>query len=746
MPLSMNTPRPEMPIDVGGELIVTVPDAKNNVSYSIRVFPAANNEELRNARQPMKFYFCPSQVFLAANPDGSYKYQLVTYQGEFSENTNAGVAANASLAGGICQFTTTMKIPDNIMEIMKKKLREEINGKPTHTNHRLYRGIASDQAVSLVPVTIIDAQVLVHNLEMSQMTPEDFQNALGPESFIFDVQGNGPGSTSYAGENAYTIRMGMQPAAMMQEAMLAKRGEGKALLTAQYAYKYKIAASAYKIKIDFDAKSTYHHFSSQFKANVWFASVDIQRVFEKLRKEGVITVDITFDEEFIDKDAEKFIQEHKAEILNKFMAMGAQTIFDAQPPQVTPAQAKDKSTILSKAFGLFSGIDVGLSYSMKKVDQIKELDLSFEETLDKVVVRSNTISSNLTEVREAVAKDKKLLDKYFSKLFLADAFKVVYVAAHSNAFWRTADNPKGDPIHSLGVQVSYPITNKSGWSKITKAAARYIDPQTGQLSAHETDATWTPATKDRVYIFRFDLYDDLPEADQQKVEVIRTVSFQEDPDVVTNAITLKEVTEDHKLEVRAESAGKFGVTLSMENAEVLASTPRIKVMVICQVDGMQDRVFQFDQKNALSLQPWNIWYAKKEDIKPIKYRVDVSLSGKTILDKMLKWGTPDWLEYSLDAADGVLSVPFPDIPEDMLAKAEQYLSASTPTPQPTPVPAPQPVPVSDPVPVSENGNPTPQPAPAPPVPDAPVTNGNGTPVSENPPAPIEPSQPVPQGG
>ncbi|MES2732353.1 MAG: hypothetical protein V4714_11405 [Bacteroidota bacterium] len=681
MPLSINTPRPEMPIDVGGELIVSVPDENSNVTYSIRVYPAANNGELKITGQPMKFYFCPDRVFLANNPDGNYKFQLLTYQGEFSENSNAGVAANASLAGGVCTFTTTMRIPEQIIAVMQQKLKEKIKNESRFGFHRLFGLGDNAPEPSLLPVTIIDSEIVMHNIDLSIVTPETAKDALGPESFVFNAQGNGKGATSYGGENAFTVTMGMVEAAFLQGAML---DGGKTPLTVQYAYKYKIAASAYKIEIATDWKSVFDHCSSQFSAETIFTAIDVQRVFEDMQKNAVIQVRIHFDEEFMDKDDQKFMRDHKEEILKKFIDMGMKTVFDAQPPKVDPAQAKEKKTRIGLGFGPFSiDFDFGMSFSMKRVHQEIEAHTTFEETEDRTVIRANQASGNFTEIREVVSKTPEKLELYFSKIFLADAFKIVYVAAHSNANWRTPDNPNGDPLNSLSVQVGYPITaNKA---KVTKAAARFIDPNTGVLSEHETDASWTFNTKDRIYIFRFDLDDSIPDDDEQKIEVIRTVSFQEDPNVVTNIVTLENVTDDHKVEVRAESAGKFGVTMEMENSEVLVSTPRIKVTVTCQVDGMQDQLFVFDRNNALTRQTWNIWYAEPEDIRPMKYRVDVALSGRTIFERTLRWGTPDWLDYKLDTANGMLSVPFPDMPEDMIAQAEKYLTPvaqpAAPTPQ-----------------------------------------------------------------
>jgi hypothetical protein len=556
------------------------------------------------------------------------------------------------------------------MAVMAQKLKEKINSENRFNLHKLFGLPDNAPAPSLLPVTIIDSEVVMHNIDLSIVTPENIKDALGPETFVFNTQGNGKGATSYGGENAFTVTMGMVEAAFLQGAML---DGGKTPLTVQYAYKYKIAASAYKIQIVTDWKSVFNHFSAQFSGNFVFTALDAQRVFEDLQKSGVIQVRIHFDEEYMDKDQEKFMREHKEEILKKFIDIGTKIIFDQQPPKVDPAQAKEKKTRIGLGFGPFSiDFDLGMSFSMKSVQQNVTVDIDFQETEDRTVVRANQASGNFTEIREAVAKDPQKLDLYFSKIFLPEAFKIVYVAASSNANWRTADNPEGDPLDSLSVQVSYPITPAK--PKVTKAAARYIDLLTGKLSEHETDATWTAATKDRIYIFRFDLDDRLPDEEEQRIEVLRTISFREDPNVVTNMVTLEEITENHRVEVRAESAGKFGVSLEMENSDAIAATPRLKVMVTCQVDGMQDQLFQFNHKNALTRQSWNIWYAKPQDIKPMKYRVDVSLSGKTILDKVLRWGTNGYIDYNLDTANGVLSVPFPDIPESLRAQAERYLT------------------------------------------------------------------------
>jgi hypothetical protein len=220
------------------------------------------------------------------------------------------------------------------------------------------------------------------------------------------------------------------------------------------------------------------------------------------------------------------------------------------------------------------------------------------------------------------------------------------------------------------LQVGYP---DSKGNLVWKASGKYKENNADtEISEKAAPAFWDKNTQDRLYIFDFMKQKGLPAEKQNKVYVRKNVRFKERPNVLVNTTTIEEVTEDRIVEARGESAGKFGVQVTLDYAPL---PPKMKVVVTCKADGMPDEVFEFNEKNTQEGSPvynWEIFYAKPADIRSWKYRVDVTLAGPSILSKKLKWAQ-DWQSGTGLGRNVLLGVSIPEIPEDLLEKAMEYL-------------------------------------------------------------------------
>ena|ERR1039457_2991171 len=101
---------------VWGPNQMIVVQEKNGETYQLNIFPDYFNAELRAAGKPMYFYYQPDAPRMAQNPDGTYKFSFIKFEGVLNADDNIDApGAETETAGGVLAFTSTLKIPDEVI-------------------------------------------------------------------------------------------------------------------------------------------------------------------------------------------------------------------------------------------------------------------------------------------------------------------------------------------------------------------------------------------------------------------------------------------------------------------------------------------------------------------------------------------------------------------------------------------------------------------------------------------------------
>ncbi len=643
-------PEPGGAINIGAELRVLVQD-KDGVDFSMVFYPDVNNDLMRQTGMPMHFYYVPERLYLAKdfiNGQKQFKFHLQEFAGILTKDGNIGTPQDLEVAGGFLTFSTTMANDESVMAKIKASLQADLEAR--FANSQLLGWNSALPPIVIGPVQVTQATTVVHDL----MNMANLPAAYGPPMGAFVVQGEGEANLSPTGTNAYSVMLGSIPVQMVKAAALS----GESNIVVENYVKFKIHTQPFTLRITGNWESVYEHLSVAFSGRYFFASADVAAEWNNMRKSGVIHVEMTIDGEFITAEKEKQLEEYKEAIVKMFMEQASKAILEPAAPEVEPAKAQDKGWWFWNASG-----------AVKFRKDRSTLNLEYNEKRQLTVLRSTKISSNLQGLASEIKQDPEREKLYFSLVALDEGFRKVHVVGSCNANWGE-NGSDGDPIHRIDLQVGYP---DSQGNIVWKSSGKYKENNADtEISENAEPAFWDKGTQDRLYIFDFMRQRNLPADQQNKVYVKKHIRFKEMPNVMVNTVTIEEVTEERILEARGESAGKFGVKISLDDAPL---PPKMKVVVTCKVSGMPDEMFEFNEKNTEDGAPtynWEIYYAKPEDIREWKYRVDVTLAGPNVLAKKLKWSS-GLLDGPARGRNVPLSVSMPDVPEALLPKVMEYL-------------------------------------------------------------------------
>ena len=640
-------------IYVGGDLVVKTKN-KDGIEYSMIFYPDKNNNDLRESGLPMHFYYIPDRVFLAKdtiNGQRQYKFHLQKFAGVLTEDGNVATPQDLEIAGGYLVFSTTLAVDEATMAAIRDQLQAKLE-----TTYKGSRGLLDWNRqlplINISPVQITKAVTSIDKIDLGKMPEGGF----GPPMGSFVVQGEGTGNISPTGTDAYSVMLGSLPVQLVEAA--SKSGESN--LVVRKDLKFKIWTPTVHLKIKGNWESVFQHLSVAFKGRYWFASADVQAEFNNMQKSGVIEVDLSFDSEYLTADKQQQLEQNKQAIVDKFMEMAAKAIFEPAPPVVEPAKAEDKGNWLWNASGAF-----------KFRKDRTTLSLAYDEKVQICIEKTTAVSANLRGLYDEIKADKSREKLYFSTIQLDEGFQKIHVISTAIANWGDATTV-GDPIERIELEVGYPdSTGVIRW----KSTGKYKDSATTPISERPAPAFWDINSQSRIYIFDFLKIKTLPKEQQNKIHVRKKIRYKERPNVLVNEVITQEIVEEKSVNVRGESAGRFNVNIAPDQTDL----PRkMKMYVTCHVDGFPDKVYEFNAANTSGDNPanfdWTIFYKSPADIKPWKYKVDVSLAGPRILDKTLKW-TSNWISNTDKGGDLRLGVSIPDVPEAMLPEVERYLGA-----------------------------------------------------------------------
>ncbi|HSM56583.1 MAG TPA: hypothetical protein VK879_10555 [Candidatus Sulfomarinibacteraceae bacterium] len=629
--------------------------------YRVQWLPDRNNDLLREAGKPMHFYYLPDRPRLARDEDGHYIFHLQKFSGVMDPTKNIGEDGFAELTGGALTFTATLGMPKEVLDQAFEGLKKALPQQESVPHFFRSDQESGPAPVLGGPVRLHSNRTVLHQLSLEGQGPGG--NGAGPQPWAFEIQGAGDGTLNVQGSNAYTVMLGNRPAQML----LASAESGSSQVTLENHIGYEIWTLVTEIKIKGEWESIYKHYSHHMKGNLWFTHADFKRETNRLIQNDTISVEVSFGAGMVDASQQQAYEQAADAIAQTMMEriknkMGmAQQQANEEAAEVTETQ---KRTVVKKLgwFTIWRSSDMGMAFKSRKDEFRGELD--YTKTINKQVVRQDVLSSQMEGLFDETSRDEEARQRYFSDVYFEEGFKKIHVVASANANWGNGEE-RGDPIHRVKLQVGYP---DSKGNLIWKTNARFKDNDAEAAFSEEPAlVSWTPQTKDRLYVFDFTRHDGLGET-ADKIHLRKIVSFKEAPNVAANEVTLEERTNTHVVEVRAESAGRLKV--GPISLDMPLGSDQVQVLVNVRTPTFGEKVLTFDAENEHKPQFYTVWYAGPDKIEPYEYKAEVVVTGKKFGQRALRW-EGDWIEGE---GSGPLVVEVPPVPEDVEEQVNEYLS------------------------------------------------------------------------
>jgi hypothetical protein len=591
----------------GANRMLIVQQGQDGNTYQLNIFPDLFNDQLRKDAKPLQFYYLPDEPRMARSENGDYMFHFTRFAGVLTADDNIAVASpgQVEVAGGVLAFTSTLKIPDDVIAAAITKLKRNIKQNPQFNSNRLFMMGNDDQEVNLGVVPIVDNVVSISNL-----TPENISdpNTQKPENpWLWKMQGEGKGTINPVGKNAYTAMVGQYPAQIIESAF---HGASSPIFV-HNALKHKFYTGAFTASIHGDWNAIFTHFSTDLKGSYFFVKGDIQLAFNNAVKKGIITKQITIDNEVLTPEQEKNYEAQVDKTFDKFLDTAQKVIFDVQPPKIDNAKADDPGT-------------VGVSFAMKFQRDQSHLTLDFKEEIDETYIKDNVISAHLMGFYDVIKNDSGAEKKYFDTVHLAEGFRKVHVIASARAFWPDADG-NGDPLEQLVLQVGYP---DSSGAIVYKNSGLYMDNIGAPKSTALAPAIWTKDNKSRILLFDFERQKNLPSDQQNVIYVKRTVRFQQKPSVnVPNRTVIfpEEKTTEHSIEVNAEALAALNVGPIQLDTRL---DERTKAMITFKQGSRNPETLRFDANTVNKPQFFQVWTSDPANALKWTYQVQMFIQSK----------------------------------------------------------------------------------------------------------------------
>lgn len=592
----------------GPNRLLVVPRDEDGTAYQLNIFPDLFNEQLRQAGKPLKFYYLPDAPRMAKNESGDYMFHFTRFSGVLTADDNIAVASPGQVetAGGVLAFTTTLKIPDDVLDDAVALIRKEIKNNARYSQDKYFAlGPDSDWQIEIGVVPIVDNDVSVSNLSPENISDPATQSPDNP--WLWKMQGEGKGTINPVGNNAYTAMVGQYPAQIIEQAF---HGVSSPVFV-HNTLRHKFYTGSFKASVHGEWSAIFNHFSADLKARYLWAQADIQAAFNSAVKAGVITKSVTIDNEVLTPEREQMYEAQVDKVFDKFMDAAQKAILDVQPAAIENAKAADTGVI-------------GVSFAMKLQHDEHHLSLDFNETIDETYLKDNTISAHLMGFYDVLEEDKKAEEKYFDTVHLAEGFRKIHVIASARAFWPEGDK-EGDPIEQLLLEVGYP---DAAGNIVYKNSGLFMDNVLAAKSTTLAPAVWTKDNKDRIIIFDFERQSKLPKERQNIIYVKRKVRFQIKPcvEIPDRAIRFpEEQTTEHSIEVKADALGKL-IVGPVELNTVLDD--RTKVEVTFRKKNRNPETIRFTKDTIGHPQFFEAWTLKPEDALNWSYQVTMHLASK----------------------------------------------------------------------------------------------------------------------
>ncbi len=571
----------------GPNKLLVVQDDEDGNTYQLNIFPDLFNEELRKAGKPLAFYYLPDSPRMARFENGDYMFHFTKFAGVLTADDNIAVASpgQVEVAGGVLAFTSTLKIPDSVIQNAMDQLKHEIKNNPRYNTDKRFMMGDADVQVDLGVVPIVDNVVSISNLSPENITDPNTQKPDNP--WLWKMQGEGKGTINPVGNNAYTAMVGQFPAQLVEAGF---HGASSPIFV-HNALKHKFYTGAFKASIHGDWSAIFNHFSADLKASYFFVKGEVEAAFNSAVKDGTIKKSITIDNEVLTPEQEKNYEAQVDKTFDKFLDIAQKTIFDPAPPKIENAKAADPGT-------------VGVSFALKFQHDESHLTLDFEEEINETYIKDNVISAHMMGFYEKLQGNKDEEQKYFDVVHLEEGFRKIHVIASARANWPDANGNGGDPIDMLVLEVGYP---DSTGAIVYKNSGLYMDNIGAAKSTDLKPAIWTKENPRRILIFDFERQKNLLPEKQNLIYIKRTVRFQEKPTVEIPGRTIKldeEKTTDHSIEIKTDALDKLSIGPVQLDTKL---SDTVKAMVTLRRSGHSPETLRFTAQNAAESQFLDIW-------------------------------------------------------------------------------------------------------------------------------------------
>jgi hypothetical protein len=635
------------------KLLIVQNDEEGN-AYQLNIFPDLFNDELRKAGKPLAFYYLPDSPRMARYENGDSMFHFTKFAGVLTADDNIAVASpgQVEVAGGVLAFTSTLKIPDIVIQNAMDELKHEIKNNPRYNTDKRFMMGEADVQIDLGVVPIVDNVVDISNLSMENLKDPNSQRPDNP--WKWEMQGEGKGTINPVGNNAYTAMVGQYPAQLIEAGF---HGASSPIFV-RNALKHKFYTGAFKASIHGDWSAIFNHFSTDIKGSYFWVKGDVQAAFNSAVKDGTIKKTITIDNEVLTPEQEKNYEAQVDKTFDKFLDIAQKTILDPAPPKIENAKAADPGP-------------VGVSFALKFEHDESHLTLDFEEEINETYIKDNVISAHMMGFYEKLQGNKDEEKKYFDVVHLEEGFRKIHVIATARAYWPDANGNGGDPIDQLVLEVGYP---DSTGAIVYKNSGLYMDNIGAAKSTSLTPAIWTKENPHRILIFDFERQTNLPPEKQNIIYIKRQVRFQEKPSVEVPDRTLRfdeEQTTEHSIEVKADALGKLSVGPVELDTKL---DDRVKVMVTFRKANRNPETMRFTADNIKEPQFFEAWTKDPADAVNWSYQVTMMYESKVAGVPAISYSGP---EISMaGSAPLVVQVPLPpDNLKDQIAKLKEIGSS-----------------------------------------------------------------------
>lgn len=654
-----------------GPNFVMVGYDENGMGHTLQIFPDICNDDLRSIGKPMYFYIMPNSVRMAKNDQGKSMFHFTKFAGVLSQDSNIGTKGQEEVAGGVLSVTSTLELPQGVIDSIKDQIKAEIRRNPGLNSHPLFMfrpNVPPTFELGFVPIE--QNEVALSNLSLEDVS--DPSKLPVDDKWLWRTQGQGEGSLDPNGTNACTAMVGQYPAALIEAGF---KGDSSSVFI-HNALKLRFRTPSIRIKVQADYQKIYNAYTSNTKYKDNWTQLNIHRAFEENHLFGLCKTTIMYgDLELTEKDKQTY-EDMAQQAKNSIMANVQKYIFDKQPDTIAQAEADPThSRRRVKDYSIFWGLidhysteesDEGYSYALNTKFDASSLSLEDVTEIQGPYFKTTVVSGDLQGFFQEFKKNPDAAKEYFDFVNLGDAFRKIHVIATSRANWPD-DQGGGDPLDKLTISVGY--SDKDGVVQY-KDSGRYYDDLSKKLSDDFSPAIWTKDDKSRVFVFDFAVDDNVPKEKRNQISIKRRVTYKMDDRVKVNAdneiIVPDETTTDTQVEVKADVVGHLNVGPIYLSADL---TKHMMVEVTFATDGFEPVTLMFTPDNATTKQRYQAWTGKATAAIPWSYKVRATYKSFGPLPAVQYEGDTVHMQGSFPNG---ISITLPTPPDNMLQQLTHF--------------------------------------------------------------------------